>query len=117
VVRAGTQAAMPLPPTPAPPVVRAGTAAAMPIPDPRAPAPPAAAPPPPAPGAPPAAPPAAPPGQQFRNPTSAKGTLLGTMPVLDEEVIRRAQEQLRGGTQVTGKGGAAPLPPDDKDKK
>lgn len=44
--------------------------------------------------------------------------MLGTMPVIDEEMIRRAQQQVKGpGTQVTGKGGAAPLPPDDEDKK
>lgn len=67
-------------------------------------------------------PPAPPPPQAqdpggYRNPTTAKGTMLGTMPVIDEEMIKRAQQQLKTpGTQVSGKGGAAPLP-DPKDKK
>jgi hypothetical protein len=132
-VRAGTKAAMQIPdprmaPPPAPPVaapppapaaasppppppaaVRAGTKAAMQIPDPRQmPQPPAPQPPAPQ-----------PPGGQFRNATSAKGTLLGTMPVVDEELLRRAQQQLqqgKPGTTVSGTGRAAPLPP-DKDKK
>jgi hypothetical protein len=54
---------------------------------------------------------------QLRNAQSAKGTLLGTMPVIDEEMIKKAQEQVRQGTQVSGKGGAASLPDPDKDKK
>ncbi len=118
VVRAGTKAAMQIPaqpaPVPAQPAVRAGTKAAMQIPDPRqAPQPPQ----PPQQGQPPPQQP--PPQGQFRNPTTAKGTMLGTMPVVDEDMIRRAQQQInqgKPGTQVSGKGGAAPLPP-DKDKK
>ena len=66
--------------------------------------------------APPPPPPAAPPTGQFRNAQTAKGTMLGTMPVIDEEMIRKAQQEARPPTQVSGKGGAAPID-DDKDKK
>ena len=54
----------------------------------------------------------------LRNEMAAKGTLLGTMPLMDEEMIRKAQQKLqdRPETQVSGKGAVAPLPP-EKDKK
>ena len=50
-----------------------------------------------------------------RQAQSPKGTLIGTMPALDADAIRRAQEQQRGpGTSVSGGGGAVPLDPKDK---
>ena len=54
----------------------------------------------------------------LRNEMAAKVTLLGTMPLMDEEMIRKAQQKLqdRPETQVSGKGAVAPLPP-EKDKK
>jgi pSer/pThr/pTyr-binding forkhead associated (FHA) protein len=125
----------PPPVPPAPPVVRAGTAAAVPVPErsasrmtmaavtpPSAPGAPPAAPRAPAgPGSravplPPAPPPPAPaapgPPQPVRNAVAPKGTLLGTMPVVDEKALRAAQQGQAPTepTQVIGRGGAAPLP-------
>jgi hypothetical protein len=59
-------------------------------------------------------------GTSFRNPTTAKGTLLGTMPVIDEDMIKKAQQQIQQSQPPAppphaGQGSAPP--PDSKDKK
>lgn len=64
-----------------------------------------------------AQPPSGTPSSQIRNAVAPKGTLLGTMPVVDESFVKQAQQQLKGGTQVIAHGKAAPLPEDDKNKK